>query len=80
MAKGFSYMLVKRVEAALQQDPTNPVFLLVERCIQNNIPVVEAAEKVGITRAALYGYLDGEYKPKKEVLDKIEALYKSLAG
>lgn len=79
MAKGFSYMLVKRVDAELQQNPKNPVFLLIKRCILKDIPVTEAARRIGITRAALYGYMDGEYKPKQEVLDKIEKLYRSLA-
>lgn len=79
MTTGFSYDLVRRVESALESDPSNPVFLLIHRCIKKNIPISQAASKVGISRAAMYAYMDGLYKPKKDVLNKIESLYKSLA-
>ena len=68
--RGYSYRLVKAVQAA---DPNLVGVKLGLHCIANDIPVWEIADKLGVSRMAVYSWFTGVSKPhplKAEIIQK----------
>ena len=72
-ARGYSYTLVKAVNAA---DPKLLGVRLGKVCIERNIPATKVATDVGVTKQTVYSWFTGTFKPRGvhvETLEKILA-------
>lgn len=74
-ARGYSYALVKAVQAA---DPKLLGVQLGRLCIENNIPVMRVAEKFNVTRQTVYWWFTGTFRPKQKFVDGITQMLESL--
>jgi hypothetical protein len=77
MSHGYSRVLVNANNRA---DIRHPGVALGRICIQNDIPVVELAKALGVSRMTVYNWFVGRASPtlrlKARVLDYIEQLKK----
>ena len=66
--RGFSMRFVEAVHAA---DQTHPAVELASLCIEHGVSVKDVAEKLGVTRATVYGWFVGARSPRPEMMSKI---------
>lgn len=66
--RGFSMRFVEAVYAA---DQTRPAVELASLCIEHGVSVKDVAEKLGVTRATVYGWFVGARSPRPEMMSKI---------
>lgn len=67
-ARGYSYALVKAINAA---DPKLLGVQLGRMCVAQDIPVMQVAEKFGVSRQTVYWWFTGTYKPTRQFVDGI---------
>jgi len=69
--RGYSYDIVKRIEAADQSLPTVRLGMM---CIAKDISVTEVAAATGVSRQCVYAWFTGKFKPRHQQLKKVEQL------
>lgn len=75
MSYGYSHQLVEANKAA--SDESWGV-VLGRTCIKLNIPVIEVAMKLGVSRATIYNWFWGTTLPSRAHCEKIERLLPRL--
>lgn len=78
MPFGYSNRFVTEVNARYAQAPHDAVVELCYLCVQNDIMLSEAAERLDVSKQTIYNWFAGEYKPKPDALKRIETLNKKL--
>ena len=73
--RGFSMRFVEAVHAA---DQTHPAVELASLCIEHGVSVKDVAEKLGVTRATVYGWFVGARSPRPEMMSKIVRMREKL--
>jgi len=69
--------MVKQIRGA---DPSNPAVQLGLLCIEQDIPVSVIAERVGVSRQAVYMWFIGLYRPREEYMHQIHELLREYAS
>jgi DNA-binding XRE family transcriptional regulator len=70
-SRGYSYALVKEVQAA---DPNHAGVRLGLYCIEHNISVEAIAKQFDVSRHSIYSWFRGKFHPRAAQVSKIEAL------
>lgn len=74
--RGYSYATVK---AVLAGDPAHVGVRLGRVCIENDVPIAQVAQDVGVSRLTVYTWFHGEYMPRAELVPKIRELIAKYA-
>jgi len=69
--RGYSYSLVQRIRAA---DPGHIGVKLGNLCVTKNIPVVQVAKDLGVSRLTVYTWFLGQFYPKPEAAERMKEL------
>lgn len=76
--RGYSYDVVKRIEAADKEMPSVQLGL---ECVRRNIPIADIAMQMEVSRQTVYAWFINKYKPRYPQLRKIEqllAMYRTM--
>lgn len=78
MPFGYSNRFVNTVQERYRATPDDPVVQMCYLCIQNDIMMSDAAERLDVSKQTIYNWLSGEYRPKADAVKRIEALNRKL--
>jgi hypothetical protein len=67
-SRGYSTLFIRKVGEADQEDL---VIQFANACISREIPVVEIAYRMGVTRATVYNWFTGKAYPRVQQQEKI---------
>lgn len=70
-SRGYSLRLVRQIEAA------NPMHIGVQLgkiCVAQEIPAIEVARAIGVSKQAVYSWFTGRFHPRPLQTEKLEAL------
>lgn len=70
--KSYTLHIAQSVYAQCESGRCHPVFPLLKRAIQANIPIVDIASAVGVSKAAVYNWCNNTSYPTDENLRKFE--------
>lgn len=76
-SRGYSTVLVN---LALRQDPRRPITKLAKLCFKREVSVIEVAQRLRVSRAAVYAWFKGAADPHKRHLPAIELLIAELSA
>lgn len=75
MSYGYSLKVVLLNQKA---DQTRLGVRLGKKCIKLGIPVVDIAERLGVSRQTVYNWFIGDYEPTKELTDSVRNLIRNI--
>jgi DNA-binding XRE family transcriptional regulator len=78
MPVGYSIAFAEHVKALRKAHPDNPLYELGMLCIAHDISIVELADRLGVSKQAVYDWFDGNYEPKPETVERIHTQIKKL--
>lgn len=78
MPFGYSNQFVTEVQKKYKAKPTDPVNALCYLCVQQNVMLSSAAEKLGVSKQTVYNWFRGVYQPMPSTVKKIEKLNQQL--
>ena len=76
-SRGYSTVLVARV---MEADPRLIAVRLAKVCFTHNMPVLDVARRLGVSRASVYSWFKCEAYPRKSYHEAIEALVAELSA
>jgi len=78
MSYGYSNTMAQRIKERHEEDPDDPFFAMLDLCVARNVMLSEVAEKLGVSKQAVYDWIQQKYAVNPDVLDNIKALTKEL--
>ena len=78
MPFGYSHDFVVDITSKYKSDPKNPVYRLGYLAVKHGIMLSEVADRLGVSKQAVYKWFEGAYQPKEKMLTSIKALNKEL--
>ena len=78
MPYGYSNAMATRIREKSDADPGNALYRLCRLCVDNNVMLSTMAARLGVTKQAIYGWLNESYQPTPDVMKKIETQIKRL--
>lgn len=70
--------MVLQINAQHKKAPDDVVMTLMSLGIERGLSIIEIAELVGVSRQAVYEWIDGSYKPKNFVVARINKVIETL--
>ena len=61
-SRGYSTLFVRKVDEADQKDP---VIQFAQECIKRGMPIISVASALGVSRATVYNWFTGVFRPHK---------------
>lgn len=78
MSQGYSLRFAKRVKEAYKKNKSSSVLRLGYLCVTHEVPAQEVAEYLEVSRQTFYNWMDGDYKPSKEMMPRVKELIARL--
>lgn len=78
MSYSYSHQLATHIKESHDKDPTNVLFAVASLCVDRDIVPAEIATRVGVSKQAVYDWLQLKYAPKPEAVLALAKYLKEL--
>lgn len=78
MSYSYSHQLATHIKKRHEEDPEDLLFAVAALCVERDIVPSQIAERVGVSKQAVYDWLQHKYSPKPGVVAELKAYHKEL--